>query len=159
MESVCERPLMTRTELEARCLTQFSWENENFSFGRSPRWQWARLAALFIKNKTDLKNCTFEVGGAGGGAGEGGGAVTKAHFVGLGASGVFTPFWKTQSLFEPFFELWPNCGQTPADISFQIENDELLTKNWKIYRIVQSIEGVSPYRAPKRYRKDGWYDK
>ena len=40
--------------------------------------------------------------------------------------------------------------QAPADISFQIKNDELSTENREIYRIVQSIEGVSPYRAPKR---------
>ena len=38
------------------------------------------------------------------------------------------------------------AGQTPAKILFQIENDNLSTKNGEIYRIVQSIEGASPLK-------------
>ena len=47
------------------------------------------------------------------------------------------------------FKNWSCLLQTPAIISFQIENDELSTKIGKIYRIGSSIEGVSPYRAEK----------
>ena len=52
-----------------------------------------------------------------------------------------------------------NCNQAFADISNKIENGNLLSKIQWIYPSVQSIEGVSPYQAEKRYTKDGWYDK
>jgi hypothetical protein len=66
-----DRPLMTRTEFNARRLTQSWWEKVNLPLGRSPKWQCAKLAALFIKNcnNNEIIDDTFNDSGRGGGGG------------------------------------------------------------------------------------------
>ena len=50
-------------------------------------------------------------------------------------------------------------GQTPADISNQIKNDNLSMPKLTFYQTVLSLNGVSPLWSYKRYMKDDQYDK